>query len=182
MKSHIPAINSWRGTGKAEDVYAQASAGNAPAPVAAPVAAPIAAPVAAPVAAAPVEAPKPAPVVKKAAPAKKAPSRVEKGTLIEFSDYRNETITIPAEEVQNASKFKFYDCFKCKIIIGGKIAQVELFKCKKCDVSVDEVMNFVGILKCDESKIRIKTKCRTINSEGSSEAQIFVSESSKPEL
>ena len=178
MKSHIPAINSWRGTGKAEDVYAQASAGNAPAPVAAPVAAPIAAPVAA----APVEAPKPAPVVKKAAPAKKAPSRVEKGTLIEFSDYRNETITIPAEEVQNASKFKFYDCFKCKIIIGGKIAQVELFKCKKCDVSVDEVMNFVGILKCDESKIRIKTKCRTINSEGSSEAQIFVSESSKPEL
>jgi hypothetical protein len=60
-------------------------------------------------------------VVKKA-PAKKEPSRIEKGTLIEYSDYRNATINIPAEEIQMASKFKFYDCFKCKISIAGKFS------------------------------------------------------------
>jgi len=102
--------------------------------------------------------------------------------LIEYSDYRNETITIPAEDVQNASKFKFYDCFKCKIIIGGKMAQVELFKCKKCDLTVEEVMNFVGPLKCDETKIRIQKKCRTVNIEGCNEVQLFVTEEAKPEV
>lgn len=94
MKEHIPNINTWRGTGKAEEVYAKAIAGDAPVG-ASPT--PAAAVTSAPAEPAPVAA-KPAPVVKKA-PAKKEPSRVEKGTLVEYSDYRNETIQISADDI-----------------------------------------------------------------------------------
>jgi hypothetical protein len=43
-------------------------------------------------------------------------------------------------------------------------------------------MNFVGIFKCDETKLRIQKKVGTVNIEGCNEVQLFVTEESKPDV
>jgi len=175
IKDNAPGITAWKGHSKPEDYYKEVLAGTAVAPVIV-----ASAPEPAPVVKAPVVAAAP---VKKAAPKKKLPSKVEKpGNIMEYSDYRKETITLTADEVDNSSKFKFYDCFGCKIVIEGKICSVEMIKCKKCDLSVDETMNFVDLLKCDETKLRIKTKVKTVQIEGCSEVQAFVTEAARHEV
>ena len=108
--------------------------------------------------------PKAAPV-KKEAPAKKPPSRTERGKLVDYMNYGKETIHIKAEEVSIGSMFNFYTCEGTKIIIEGKCKSVLLNKCKKVDITVNELISSMEIIKSDATKVKILTKCPTLSVE-----------------
>lgn len=98
----------------------------------------------------------------------------------ECSDFKNETITFTADQVNASTTFNFFNCEKCKIIIPGKFKNAMFSRCKKSEITLDSTMSMVEVLKSDDVKLFVNVKIPTISIQVCNCAQIiFTSEAAK---
>lgn len=62
-------------------------------------------------------------------------------------------IVIEADEVENKTTVKIFDCSNCTVTVHGKCNLVSLDGCKKVSVQVDAVITGVEVSKCNTTKI-----------------------------